>query len=128
MGKVSPANINFIQILTILHTITNFSGDSFKYRKYYTPRAILVYCACLGQFHIGNLYKTVPWTVFYSDSFTYYTGSIGRSRGACQAHAPYRTQFFHFRIHFCQKVPTSEVQGPPPTGNPGSATGFNVLW
>ena len=37
--------------------------------------------------------------------------------GACP---PYRTQFFHFHIHFHQKVPTSEVHAPP-TGNPGSA-------
>ena len=42
---------------------------------------------------------------------------------------PHGTQFFHFRIHFCQKVPVSEVHAPPngstpppPTENPGSAT------
>ena len=41
---------------------------------------------------------------------------------------PHGTQFFHFRIHFHQKVPMSEVHAPltgarpPPTGNPGSAT------
>ena len=29
---------------------------------------------------------------------------------------PYGTQFFHFRIHFHQKVPTSEVHAPPLTG------------
>ena len=43
-------------------------------------------------------------------------------------HTPYRTQFFHFRIHFCQKVPVSGSTPPskgsiPPTENPGSATG-----
>ena len=44
--------------------------------------------------------------------------------------SPYGTQFFHFRIHFHQKVPMSEVHAcpnrctPPPTGNPGSATGM----
>ena len=30
--------------------------------------------------------------------------------GACP---PYGTQFFHFRIHFHRKVPTSEVHAPP---------------
>ena len=58
--------------------------------------------------------------------------TIGRSRGACPAHAPppHGTQFFCFRIHFHQKVPTSEVHAPPngctppPTGNPGSATAY----
>ena len=38
---------------------------------------------------------------------------IGGSRGACAGHAPYGTQFFHFHIHFHQKVPTSEVHAPP---------------
>ena len=40
---------------------------------------------------------------------------------------PYGTQFFHFHIHFLQKVPASEVNAPPkmgpcppPMGNPGS--------
>ena len=34
--------------------------------------------------------------------------------GACRAHAsPYGTQFFHFHIHFHQKVPVSEVHAPP---------------
>ena len=28
-------------------------------------------------------------------------------------HAPYRTQFFHFRTHFNLKVPTSEAKTPP---------------
>ena len=49
---------------------------------------------------------------------------IGGSRGgACPAHAPpYRTQFFHFRIHFHWKVPTLEAKTsqngstPPPYG------------
>ena len=45
---------------------------------------------------------------------------IGRSRGVCPAHAPHGTQFFHFCIHFHQKVPTSEVHTPngcmPPYG------------
>ena len=38
---------------------------------------------------------------------------IAGSRGACPAHAPYGSQFFHFRIHFHQKVPMSEVHVPP---------------
>ena len=46
--------------------------------------------------------------------------------GACR-HAPYGTQFFHFCIHFCRKVPVLGVHAPrtgprPPTGNPRSAT------
>ena len=44
--------------------------------------------------------------------------NVGRSKGI---------RFFHFCIRFCQKVPASEVGDlvppPPPTGNPGSATG-----
>ena len=32
--------------------------------------------------------------------------------GACLAHAPYGTKFFHFRIHFQQKVPELEVHAP----------------
>ena len=52
---------------------------------------------------------------------------IGGSRGRAGRTPPYRTQFFRFHIHFCQKVPVSEVHAPPmgprsPTGNPGSAT------
>ena len=39
--------------------------------------------------------------------------TIGGSRGPCPAHAPHGTQFFRFRIHFHQKVPTSEVHTPP---------------
>ena len=44
------------------------------------------------------------------------------------AHPHYGTQFFHFHIHFHQKVPVPEVHAPPmgarppPTGNPGFAT------
>ena len=42
---------------------------------------------------------------------------IGGSRGgAAGAHPPNRIQFFCFCIHFCQKVPTSEV-GAPPNGS-----------
>ena len=53
---------------------------------------------------------------------------IGGSRGRAGRTPPYGTQFFHFRIHFCQKVPVSGVHAPPngstpaPPGNPGSAT------
>ena len=53
--------------------------------------------------------------------------------GACQVHAtPYGTQFFHFHIHFHQKVPASEVHASPmgarpPTGNPESATAWGIL-
>ena len=48
-------------------------------------------------------------------------------RGMPGARPLYGTKFFHFRIHFCQKAPMSEVHAPltgprPPTGNPGSAT------
>ena len=62
------------------------------------------------------------------------TNSIGGSRGRAGCTPPYGTKFFHFRIHFCQKVPTLEVQAPPngsttppnrsmpPKGNPGSTT------
>ena len=71
--------VNFVQILTIIHNITIFRGDSFKYRKYCTPKAILVYCACPGLFHVSNLYETVPQTVFYPDSFKYYTGVVCKS-------------------------------------------------
>ena len=59
--------------------------------------------------------------------------SIGGSRGACRAHAPHGTQFFHFCIHFRQKAPVSEVHtpqrahAPPPTGNPGFATAFDCI-
>ena len=56
---------------------------------------------------------------------------IGRSRGFA---APIGTQFFHFRISFCQKAPVSEVGAPfqqnhPPsqTGNPGSALSWKRL-
>ena len=57
---------------------------------------------------------------------------IGGSRrgGVPGTRPPYGTQFFHFHIQFHQKVPTSEVHAPPngctppPTGNPGSATGI----
>ena len=38
--------------------------------------------------------------------------SLADLGGACQVHAPYGTQFFHFCIHFHQKVPTSEVHAP----------------
>ena len=39
---------------------------------------------------------------------------IGGSRGGGHAWCipPYGTQFFHFRIHFHRKVPTSEVHAP----------------
>ena len=41
-------------------------------------------------------------------------GALVDLGGACQAHAnPYGTQFFHFHIHFHQKVPASEVHTPP---------------
>ena len=42
------------------------------------------------------------------------TITIGGSRGACWVHAtPYGTQFFHFCIHFHQKVPMSKSTSPP---------------
>ena len=69
-----PANINFVQILTIICNITKFREDCFKYQKYCATWAILVYCACPRLFYIGNLYETVPRIVFYPDSCKYYTG------------------------------------------------------
>ena len=71
------------------------------------------------MWHAGKLYS------LHKTEIPIIGGSGG---GACPAHAPpYGTQFFHFHIHFHQKVPTSEVHAPlmgarPPTGNPGSAT------
>ena len=56
--------------------------------------------------------------------------SLADLGGRARRTPPHRTQFFHFRIHFHQKVPTSEVHAPPnactppPTGNPGSATAY----
>ena len=49
-----------------------------------------------------------------------YTNIIGGSRGAPLAHAPppNRIQFFRFHIHFCQKVPMSEVGAPPTARRP----------
>ena len=56
------------------------------------------------------------------------------------ARPPYGTQFFHFHIHFCQKVPASGVHAPlmgphapltgprPPTGNSGSATVCGIFF
>ena len=39
---------------------------------------------------------------------------IGGSRGGrCRRPPPNRIQFFHFRIHFCQTVPTLKVGAPP---------------
>ena len=53
-------------------------------------------------------------------------GSAMHSRGAPPT-GPNGTQFLHFCIDICRKVPMSEaapqrVGAPPPTGNPGSAT------
>ena len=44
--------------------------------------------------------------------------SIGGSRGRAGHTPPYGTQFFHFHIHFCQKVPTLEVHTPPNGSTP----------
>ena len=42
------------------------------------------------------------------------SNGIGRSRGGMPStRPPYGTQFFHFCIHFHQKVPMSEVHAPP---------------
>ena len=43
---------------------------------------------------------------------------IGGSRGRARCTSPYGTQFFHFRIHFHQKVPISEVHTPPMGARP----------
>ena len=57
-----------------------------------------------------------------------YISLVDPRGGAASTHPPNGTQFFRFHIHFCQKVPRSEVSAPgappPPTGNPGSATAF----
>ena len=55
--------------------------DSFKYRKYCAKQAILVHCACPGLFHVDNLHKTVPGTVFNPDSLMYYTGHQDDRKG-----------------------------------------------
>ena len=62
-----------------------------------------------------------------------YNGYHWQIQGGCCQHTlpPNRINFFHFCIHFCQKVYASEVGAPPmgwfpppPMGNPGSATGY----
>ena len=58
--------------------------------------------------------------------------SLADPGGAAGA-PPNRIHFFYFHIRFCQKVYMSEVgappmgRRPPPTGNPGSATG-TIHW
>ena len=51
--------------------------------------------------------------VFHGVFVTNFITIIGGSRGACPVYTPHGTQFFHFCIHFHQKVPTSEVHAPP---------------
>ena len=53
-----------------------------------------------------------------SNSFIFTYIFIGRSEGSLPACPPNRIQIFHFRIHFCQKVPTSEVGAPQWLGTP----------
>ena len=81
-------------------------------------------CACKN---IPVLIDIIFIKLCYSVADPGIGGSRAGGGGACPAHAPYGTQFFHFHIHFHRKVPTSEVHAPlmgahPLTGNPGSAT------
>ena len=57
----------------------------------------------------------IVFTLFHFSWVVYEPSPIGGSRGPCPAHAPppFRTQFFHFRIHIHQKAPASEVEAPP---------------
>ena len=63
-------------------------------------------------------------------------GCIGGSRGCARCKPPRmgpNSFILKFCIHFHQKAPALEVHAPPnectpppPTGNPGSATGLNI--
>ena len=57
-----------------------------------------------------------------------YVSSLADLEGRARRTPPYGTKFFRFRTHFCRKAPTLEVHAPPPppTGNPGSATGHLI--
>ena len=53
--------------------ITIVRAGQFQVQKVLHRIGYLVYCACPGLFHTGNQCETVPQTLFYSDSFKYYT-------------------------------------------------------
>ena len=70
--------------------------------KGWSPRQLV------GAIPMGNPGSTTDFEVLIP--FT----SLANLGGVPGTRPPYGTQFFHFRIHFHRKVPTSEVHAPPP--------------
>ena len=59
---------------------------------------------------------TSPWAKYLAHRLKIIISSLADLGGVPGARLPYGTQFFRFRIHFHQKVPTSEVHAPPLMG------------
>ena len=67
-----------------------------------------VFTLCVGDmFSLFSQFNFFPLQKFYLS-----ISSIGGSRGRARRTPPYGTKFFHFHIHFQQKVPMSEVHAP----------------
>ena len=85
----------------------------------------LMYVNVMGLYGVPGCCDVITYFKYTAQSalVDQQAGGGGRARRM----PPYGTKFFHFHIHFWQKVPMSEVHTPltgphPPTGNPGSAT------
>ena len=68
----------------------------------------------MGAHHHIDAYTDINKKYFGYFLKQYYTSVIGGSRGCAGHTSPYRTQFFRFHIHFCQRVPASGVHAPHP--------------
>ena len=100
-------------------------SDMIMIHKNYSSTMFIIYKMSLSNVNVLNKLLHTPYTVMIHNTYPSTRVIIGGSRGGVPgARPPYGTQFFRFRIHFHQKVPTSEVHAPP-TANPGSATGYD---
>ena len=68
--------------------------NSLHKKLYIDPKSIFFY-----KYLLENLVGSIHMLIYYG-TFCHHRRIWGGGGGGVLVHAPYRTQFFHFRIHF----------------------------
>ena len=114
LGFCHGLNLSWTEFCLRLHTAVVFRMQSFNFCNVIVLPDSIQFCIIVCDLFIV---ATILWSHWHSRYQIQW--QIPGGGGRCQSAPSNGTQFFHFHIRFCQKVPAWEVDTPPPpTGNP----------